>query len=87
MALKKEIIDDKIEIVGNYKHIQVRTATIVKEGTQAKGYTELSRSFERKVLTPDMDISGESSELQALANAVWTDEIKQSWEDKKNSLP
>ena len=47
MALRKRIVEDKIEVVGDYKTIQVRTATIVEEGTDAKGYTELSRSFHR----------------------------------------
>ena len=50
MAITKEIIEDKIEIVGDYKTIQVRTATVIKEGTDAKGYEELSRSFHRHIL-------------------------------------
>jgi len=74
MALEKIITDDKIEIVGDYKAIQVRTATVVKEDG-----TELSRSFHRKALHPDEDISGESAEIQAIAAAVWTDEVKAAW--------
>ena len=90
MAIKKEIIEDKIEVVGDYKTIQVRTATIIKEGTDAKGYVELSRSFHRHALDcvssvkndddtwthTDTDVSGESAEVQGIANAVWTDTIK-----------
>lgn len=76
MALEKETKQDKIEVVGDYKAVQVRTATVVKEDG-----VELSRSFHRHVLHPDDDISGESSEVQGICNAVWTDEIKQAWLD------
>ena len=75
MAITKEITDDKIEIVSDYKHLQVRTATIVSEDG-----TELSRSFHRRVITPDADVSGESAEIQGIAAAVWTDEIKNAWQ-------
>lgn len=84
MAITKEIIEDKIEIVGEHKNIQVRTATVIKEDG-----VELTRSFHRKVLEcvassydgsswthTDTDISGESTEVQGIANAVWTDTIK-----------
>ena len=83
MALTKENIEDKIEIVGDYKAVQVRTAMIVKEDD-----VELTRSFSRKVLHPctktgdtweDTDISGESSEVQGICNAVWTDDIKTAY--------
>ena len=80
MALNKTIIDDKIEIVGDYKHIQVRTATVVEEDG-----TELSRSFHRRVLTPDADVSGESAEIQGIASAVWTDEVKAAWTSFQSS--
>ena len=87
MAITKEIIEDKIEVVGEYKAIQVRTATIIKEDG-----VELSRSFHRHTLDcvrsvkndddswthTDTDISGESSEVQGIANTVWTDKIKQA---------
>ena len=74
MALSKEERCDKYEVVGRFKHIQCRTATIVKEDG-----VELSRSFHRHVLTPDMDVSGESDEIKGMASALWTDEIKASW--------
>jgi len=74
MALEKEVINDKYEIVSIYKHIQVRTATIVKEDG-----VELSRSFHRRVLTPDMDVSGEDAEIKGMASALWTDEVKADW--------
>ena len=80
MALNKITVDDKIEIVGDYKHIQVRTATIVEEDG-----TELSRSFHRRVLTPDADVSGESAEIQGIASAVWTDAVKTAWTSFQNS--
>ena len=85
MALKKEVKCDKIEIVGDYKAVQCRQATIVSEGSEAKGYTELSRSFSRKVLHPDSDISGEPQETQDICNAVWTDEVKQAWASKQEA--
>ena len=74
MALTKEVIEDKIEVVGDYRAVQVRTATVVKEDG-----VELSRSFHRHVLHPDDDISGESSEVQGICNSVWTDEVKAAW--------
>jgi len=89
MALTKEVKYDKIEIVSDYKHVQCREATIVKEDG-----VELSRTFHRHVLTPssysinkdgtfthtDTDISGEPQEVQDICNAVWTVEIKEAWE-------
>ena len=81
MSLTKKIIQDQYEIVTEYKHIQVRTATIIKDNG-----IEISKSFHRKVLTPDLDISNESDEIKAIANAVWTDEIKASWAELNNKL-
>ena len=74
MAITKEVKCDKIEIVGDYKAVQCRQATIIKEDG-----VELSRSFHRHVLNPDDDISGEPQETQDICNAVWTDEVKASW--------
>ena len=85
MAITKEIIEDKIEVVGDYKTIQVRTATVIKEDG-----VELSRSFHRHALDcvssvqndddswthTDTDVSGESTEVQGIASAVWTTDIK-----------
>ena len=85
MAITKETVEDKIEIVGDFKEIQVRTATVIKEDG-----VELTRSFHRHVVQcvntakndddsfthTDTDISGESTEVQAIANAVWTDAVK-----------
>ena len=76
MALTKEVKMDKVEIVGDYKAVQCRQATIVSEDGK-----ELSRSFHRHVLHPDSDISGEPQEVQDVCNAVWSDEVKQSWSD------
>ena len=75
MAITKATADDKIEIVGDHKHLNIRTATIVAEDG-----TELSRSFHRRVITPDADVSGESAEIQGIAAAVWTDEVKAAWQ-------
>ena len=82
MALGKTTTDDKIEIVGDYKHLNIRTATIISEDG-----TELSRSFHRRVITPDMDVSGESAEIQSIAAAVWTDQIKAAWQTFQASQP
>ena len=85
MALNKRVLDDKIEIVGQHKSIQIRTATVIDEDG-----AELSRSFHRHALTcvsssqdsdgtwthTDTDISGESAEVQGIATAVWTEEVK-----------
>ena len=84
MAITKEIVEDKIEIVGDYKNVQIRTATVIKEDDK-----ELTRSFSRKVLEcvsssydgsswthTDTDISGESTEVQGICNAVWTTTVK-----------
>ena len=74
MALTERIEEDKIEVIGQFKHIQVRTATVVeREGV------ELTRAFERKSLAPDADVSGESAEVQAIAGAVWTQDIKDAY--------
>ena len=75
MAITKELIEDKIEIVGEFKNVQVRTATVIKEDG-----VELNRSFHRHSLNCLDDISGESSEVQAICNAVWTDELKEAYQ-------
>ena len=83
MALSESIEYDKIEIVGIHKHVQVRKASII-----TKDGVELTRSFERYVLTPDQDISGEPAEVQAVCNAVWTDAVKAAWtEFQKTQTP
>ena len=78
MAITKEIKVEKIEVVGQYKAVQIATDTIIKEDDK-----EISRSRSRHVVHPDMDISGEDAEVQAVANAVWTDAIKAAWADFK----
>jgi hypothetical protein len=74
MALTERTTEDKIEIVGDHKMVQVRTATIIERDGE-----EISRSFHRHVVAPDADISGESAEVQAVCNAVWTQEIKDAY--------
>ena len=82
MALTKEVKCDKIEIVGDYKAVQCRQATVISEDGK-----ELSRSFSRHVLHPDSDISGEPQETQDICNAVWTDEVKEAWAEKQAESP
>jgi hypothetical protein len=74
MALTKTTEIAQMEVVGQYKAVQVATDTIVKEDG-----VEISRSRHRHVLHPDDDISGEVAEVQAICNAAWTDEIKAAW--------
>ena len=86
MAITKTTEDDKIEVLGEYKAVQIRTATVIKEDG-----VELSRSFHRKVLDPghidasenfvNRNISGESTEVQSICNAVWTPAVKEAWKD------
>ena len=84
MAITKTIEEDKIEIVGVHKALQIRTATVIKEDG-----VELSRSFHRKVLQcgnltgdkvwNETDISAESTEVKAIAGAVWTTSVKNAY--------
>ena len=74
MALTEETVQDKIEVVGDYKIIQVRTATIIK-----KDGVEISRSFHRHVVAPNSDTSGESDDVKAIAAQVHTDAIKTAY--------
>ena len=76
MAITKEIEHDRIEVVTNYKKVQCREATIIKEDG-----VEISRTFHRYILHPDEDISGQPQEIQTVCNAVWTDAVKKSWCD------
>ena len=81
MALTESIEYDKIEVVGLYKAVQVRKATVIKKDDK-----ELTRAYERYVLQAgtldgndalvDTDISAEPAEIQAICNAVWTDAVK-----------
>ena len=83
MALTETQENDKIEVVNKW-NIQVRNATIIK-----KDGVELTRTFHRKVLTPgtldasdnlvDTDISGEDADVQAIANAAWTTQVKSDY--------
>ena len=87
MALAESIEYDKIEVVGLYKAVQVRKATVIK-----KDGTELTRAFQRYVLNAgtldasdnlvDTDISGQPAEVQAICNAVWTTDVKAAWKAK-----
>ena len=72
--LTEETVQDKIEIVSEYKLIQVRTATVIK-----RDGTEISRSYHRHVVKPDADITGESAEVQTICNAVHTQAVKDAY--------
>jgi hypothetical protein len=75
MALTERTADDKIEIVGDYKHIQVRQATIIE-----RDGVEISRNFHRRVVGPLDDVSGETDEIKALAALLHTAEIKAAYQ-------
>ena len=87
MALAESIEYDKIEVVGTYKAVQVRKATVIK-----KDGKELTRSFERYVLHSgtldasdnlvDTDLSGEPAEVSAICTAAWTTDVKAAWKAK-----
>ena len=81
MALAETIEYDKIEVVGQYKAVQVRKATVIK-----KDGTELTRSFERYVLHPDSDVSKEPAEVKAVCDAVWTDAVKTAWTEYQKTI-
>jgi len=84
MAITKEIIVDKFEVVGDFKHIQVREVTVIKEDG-----VEISRSNHRKVLEcgsldndknfVDTDVSSEDASVKATADAIWTQAIKDAY--------
>ena len=79
MALTKEILYDKMEIVGNFKSIQCREATVIKEDG-----VEISRSWTRHVLNPNTraDIMAkEPQEVQDMSDILWTAEVKQNYLD------
>ena len=75
MALTERNADDKIEIVGDYKHLQIRTATIIE-----RDGVEISKGYHRRVVGPLDDVSGETAEIQALAALVHTDEVKAAYQ-------
>ena len=87
MALTESIEYDKIEVVGIYKQVQVRKATVIK-----KDGVELTRSFERYILQAgtldasdnlvDTDISAEPAEVSAICTAAWTTDVKAAWKAK-----
>jgi len=87
MALAESIEYDKIEVVGLYKNVQVRKATVIK-----KNDVELTRAYERYVLNAgtldasdnlvDTDLSAEPAEVSAICNAVWTSDVKAAWKAK-----
>ena len=73
MAITKEIVQDKIEVVGDFKHIQVRTATVINEDG-----VEISRSFQRHVISPTDDSTNESADVKAMVKQFHTDAVKKS---------
>ena len=74
MALTKELVQDKIEVVGDFKQIQVRTATVIKENGK-----EISRSYHRHVVSPNSDSSKESADVKAMVKQFHTDEVKKAY--------
>ena len=84
MALTEANVEDKIEVVGEHKHVQIRTARAIYDDG-----VEISRSFSRHVLQcstksgdtwSNTDISGESTEIQGICNAVWTDAVRTAYQ-------
>ena len=77
MALEKKITYD-YEVRGIYKTIQQRMRTAIEEDGK-----EISFSYHRTSFMPDADVSGESDEVKALADTLWTDAVKKAYEDSK----
>ena len=76
MAITKRTEQDKIEVVGKFKDIQVRTATIIEEDG-----VEISRTFSRHVVSPNSDSSGESADVKAMVAQFHTDAVKKAHSD------
>jgi hypothetical protein len=74
MALTEESFADKIELVGQFSHVQVRVATVIKRDGE-----EISRSFHRHVLAPGDDYSAEEAKVQAVCAAVHTPEVVEAY--------
>jgi len=84
MALTERCENDKIEVVGQYKAVQVRCATVIE-----RDGVEVTRSFHRHVLHPgtldaednlvETDLSDQDADVQAICNAAWTEEVKEAW--------
>ena len=74
MAITKRTEEDKIEVVGPHKIIQVRTATVIEEDG-----VELSRSFHRHAIAPDGDSSKESADVKAMVAQFHTDTVKAAY--------
>jgi len=76
MALTEEAINDKIEVVnkGDWSAVGVRTATVIK-----RDGVEISRSFSRKVILPNANLSGEGADVVAVCNVVFTDAVKAAY--------
>lgn len=78
MALIEKTIVDKIELIEN-NSIQVRTATVIE-----KDGVEISRTFHRHVVAPGADLTNEDPKVQAIANAIWTEEIIATYQESQN---
>lgn len=74
MALTEETVEDKIEVVGEFKHVHVRATNIIR-----RDGVEISRTNHRRVIAPDADITGESAEVQAICNAAHTQDVKDAY--------
>ena len=74
MALTEQTLDDKIELVGEFRQVHIRTATIIKRDGE-----EISRSFHRRVLAPDSDVTQENEEIKGITDAAWTQDVKDAY--------
>jgi hypothetical protein len=85
MAITKETVIGKVEVVGEFKAVQVAMDTLIKEDGKV-----ISQTRHRHVLNPDMDISNEPQEVQNICNTAWTQEVKDAWiafkQEQENNL-
>ena len=83
MAITKKVEDDQIEIIGEYKILQIRQITIIEEDG-----VEISRNFHRRVVTPSDDVSNETDEIKTLANLYHTAELTEKYKEfSSNTSP
>ena len=76
MALAERYEEDRVEIVGAFRTLQVRTARVI---TDTETGEELARSYHRETLAPDADVTGRSELIRGVAGTVWTQEIRDRW--------
>ena len=84
MALAERYEEDQIEIVGEFRQLQVRTARVIYDDATGE---EVARSYHREVLPPDADVSGKSALVRGVAGVAWSKAVKDAWAKRGKSAP